>query len=1095
MAKVYLDRLRKRHGWTGGSYRELMRKIVEANHDTVSRQVAARDAAWLRRRAESRAGQVMVPPMDELLPASRLYARKAAVRGDLMADALRDKLSKNLRDSLAEYMSGAAQGKRGQNRGRMDAGLVNTFEQAIQHTFESYTRRQGGQMPTNVRTIAETELRCAVSEVKHLYAEALVNANPGKLELAKRWVHHPHLSDQPRDGHASVDGRMVSLNQGFKVPLTRRTSAGVKVLGFTVMQYPHDPSAPPEQVINCHCECDYVVVVKQPNRMPEDGVVFKARRLAGRIDFQGLPISLEHRKGGVRTGTDPDGNEWRTKMLFPYGYIRGTEGVDGDEVDCFVGDDRDSEAVFIVHTYKPGTVQYDEDKVMLGFTSAVEARRWLEAHYDRYVVQSVEETDVDGLKGLLEFCSGERLEVAKDASAGRGMVAIGQRMKKPDGSTWERTGPYSYKKVLNPDGTPYESRSKGTNQGHGGKGSPAAAPTAAPPENGMTSDRAQEILEKYGYKGRWNLTRDGLDNWLRRHGVDPSKLKFTEKHDKLKELLDSGAKFGAPAGAPAAPAKAPPKKRDPMEPEPGMTASEADAMLKSGIGKIWGLTAQGLNNWLRSRGVDPTTLKFKEKHEKVKALVKEEFERDKVMNTVKLRSFKPYTNESFDHSKYGGTQITVDGQFLFLDKPEDMAKAQSLAKPVRGGHWGSARSDNRVARAVAWSSAPSFRPLDAVRDGKLVVAKGLKLDVSEVHNALGLRKYAQDRIGGLSRDKQPNFFRGMTLDVKDWDSIAKGESDTIELTGCTAFSCFEKIADRYSASKWTKSFGKDRKSVKIVLERDDDVDSSVGMWHPTFSEQNGGTPQPAFELLLGLEAVRVVRVEGSPYASKSTGAGAVDEKKEVKRASGYHNKAVATADYNAKIYSADMKRLEEDLQKPKDERTYSWMSDAEIQRNIEYKRVEAKKLEKALELMSKVNLDSPKAREGLKRIFDNDRTNPDTQAVHRMIQLTTMRARTESDIDSLGTVADKTVFLNSLVPSEVDRLKAIGFLDDGLDATDLYKGLIMSWKYMPTATATAIRKWASGDSGSGGSRLILHCVAGRGKKGVTGGDEGSPDDK
>ncbi len=135
-----------------------------------------------------------------------------------------------------------------------------------------------------------------------------------------------------------------------------------------------------------------------------------AHRLAGRTTFQGLPISLEHRKGGIREGVDPNGNEWRTKMLLPYGYIRGTKGVDGDAVDCFIGDDESSDRVFVVHTYKPGSLEYDEDKVMLGFSSSVEARKWLEAHYDRYVVQSIDEIPMGEFKEILASGAGQRGE-------------------------------------------------------------------------------------------------------------------------------------------------------------------------------------------------------------------------------------------------------------------------------------------------------------------------------------------------------------------------------------------------------------------------------------------------------------------------------------------------------------------------------------------------------------------------------------------------------------------------------------------------------------------------------------------------------------
>jgi len=107
----------------------------------------------------------------------------------------------------------------------------------------------------------------------------------------------------------------------------------------------------------------------------------KSRKLQGRIKFQGMDISIENRKGSVRKGTDPDGNEWQTKMKIPYGYIRLTEGADGDHVDCFIGDNKNSEKVFVVHQNFPDSGKYDEDKVMLGFDNAEDARK---AYYDHY---------------------------------------------------------------------------------------------------------------------------------------------------------------------------------------------------------------------------------------------------------------------------------------------------------------------------------------------------------------------------------------------------------------------------------------------------------------------------------------------------------------------------------------------------------------------------------------------------------------------------------------------------------------------------------------------------------------------------------------
>jgi hypothetical protein len=108
----------------------------------------------------------------------------------------------------------------------------------------------------------------------------------------------------------------------------------------------------------------------------------KTFKLQDRISFRGLDIAVENKKGSVRRGVDNDGEEWETKMFYPYGYIRGTMGVDGDAVDCFVGPNKESDKVFVVHQEDPENGKFDEDKVMLGFDSLDYARAAYLAHYD-----------------------------------------------------------------------------------------------------------------------------------------------------------------------------------------------------------------------------------------------------------------------------------------------------------------------------------------------------------------------------------------------------------------------------------------------------------------------------------------------------------------------------------------------------------------------------------------------------------------------------------------------------------------------------------------------------------------------------------------
>ena len=102
----------------------------------------------------------------------------------------------------------------------------------------------------------------------------------------------------------------------------------------------------------------------------------------GHTEVQGIPIAIENRKGSVREGTTEDGHHWRTRMSSPYGYIEGTKGKDGEEIDAYVGPDKEAPKAYVVHQHKPDGTGHDEDKVMLGFRSKEEAKKTYLQHYD-----------------------------------------------------------------------------------------------------------------------------------------------------------------------------------------------------------------------------------------------------------------------------------------------------------------------------------------------------------------------------------------------------------------------------------------------------------------------------------------------------------------------------------------------------------------------------------------------------------------------------------------------------------------------------------------------------------------------------------------
>lgn len=105
------------------------------------------------------------------------------------------------------------------------------------------------------------------------------------------------------------------------------------------------------------------------------------RKIAGvakkQITWQGLRMKIEHEPGDIRSGKSKDGKTWERTMYDSYGYIPGTKGkaADGDAIDVYFAKEPTDGPVFKIRQLKKDTGEYDEDKFMVGFGSAENAKR------------------------------------------------------------------------------------------------------------------------------------------------------------------------------------------------------------------------------------------------------------------------------------------------------------------------------------------------------------------------------------------------------------------------------------------------------------------------------------------------------------------------------------------------------------------------------------------------------------------------------------------------------------------------------------------------------------------------------------------------
>lgn len=128
-----------------------------------------------------------------------------------------------------------AMGKIGQQLGLVTIGGITPFQ-----AIKAVQALLGSDSPRRATAIVRTEVSRAfavASQERLVQAAALV---PG---MQKQWRRSGKIHS--RWTHDLMDGQVVDADKPFKVP----NPGG----GINLMQCPHDPKAPPEQVICCGC--------------------------------------------------------------------------------------------------------------------------------------------------------------------------------------------------------------------------------------------------------------------------------------------------------------------------------------------------------------------------------------------------------------------------------------------------------------------------------------------------------------------------------------------------------------------------------------------------------------------------------------------------------------------------------------------------------------------------------------------------------------------------------------------------------------------------------------------------------------------------
>lgn len=120
------------------------------------------------------------------------------------------------------------------------------------------------------------------------------------------------------------------------------------------------------------------------------------------VSFGGMKIAIDRPKGFVQEGKDKAGVPWKRTYKYDYGFIKKTNGGDGEELDVFVGPEEQAEKTYWV-SQKKEDGSFDELKVFVGFDSPVAAKKAYLEHIPAKLFGSMETVSLAAMRSLLNL--------------------------------------------------------------------------------------------------------------------------------------------------------------------------------------------------------------------------------------------------------------------------------------------------------------------------------------------------------------------------------------------------------------------------------------------------------------------------------------------------------------------------------------------------------------------------------------------------------------------------------------------------------------------------------------------------------------------
>lgn len=346
---------------------DILSRLSEATNDeirAISNALVTVAPQWARLRADIESGQVSrdVDLTDELVEAVRRTADFRAMGKGLQSYLDQQDAFDRIDGAVESFMRifYDPQGRRAAGATRIADGLAFYVEEARKVSAE--TGLDLGVEPVRAADIQNLMLRRARDgDTQSLQLESRPGDGPGAA-APRAEASRQETQETGRD----------TGDQGERSPAEGREEPAA---GELRPRTPTVGEGTPQSPVEAQSAEDVERAAERAEEPKSDAQAEAGNYKKGHIRFHGLDITIEVPKGGTRRKLDEDGNTvWSVpNMPAHYGYLKRSEGADGENVDVYVGEYLEADTVYIVDQQNPDTGAFDEHKVLLAFPDRTSA--------------------------------------------------------------------------------------------------------------------------------------------------------------------------------------------------------------------------------------------------------------------------------------------------------------------------------------------------------------------------------------------------------------------------------------------------------------------------------------------------------------------------------------------------------------------------------------------------------------------------------------------------------------------------------------------------------------------------------------------------